>query len=405
MATHTTDALVSEEAAQSSTSILGILESARERTGFDSYHAYLRFHNEDTTAFAQLCGPLRPLTDSGAETILPNSYQGYSAVLNLSEAGQLSIDEGHCYQEEGFIPGTDMVEALCFPPVGTRLQIAIWNASESGDCEVFGDLIGLHYRLDPVVLRAIDVSRAGVGFRHQRVLDRFAVTHAKVGQVVATLLHPLKDTNSLPLVLIAGPLSTPPPDIGWLTGALFKKCPPFNKSSTDDKKAVFPAPLRDQYNFYPKQLDQLLSTYYDTQTSIAECTLLCLLPLLHLSIVKVRHYLSVTRHDFEHPAVSRSEKMYNDRALLRTMINDLESDWWSIERYMKSCFRRELTEMRCYHDANSDVKDIVEEASHLESQVREHLQLQNGIKALEESKKSIEVSNQQIQEGKRGMYI
>ncbi|KAL9040374.1 MAG: hypothetical protein Q9180_001951 [Flavoplaca navasiana] len=404
MATPTTDALVPEETVQSPTSSARILESAREQTGFDSYHEYLRFHNVNTREFEALCGSLRPLTDPREETSFPDrepNFQWGSAVLNLSEAGQLSVDESYCPQvEEAGCRGTDMAEALCSPPANTRLQIAIWDALKPESCEVFGDLIGLHYRLDPVVLRAIAASCFLTGSRHRFGLDRFAITHAKVGQVVSILLHPKNGTNAPPLLLIAGQLDTPPLELGWHLENIFETCPPFNKSAGDDKKQFPPAALKDGYNFYPLQLDRILSKYHDTKTSIAECTLLCLLPLLHLSVVRLRYWVSVTRDHFEQRFSSRSDGLYDDLALLRTLIDDMENDWWSIRRYMKLCFHCELSEMKCYHDADNDVKDFVEDARRLEGRVREHLQLQIGIKALEESKRSIEVSNQQIQEVK-----
>ncbi len=70
-----------------------ILQNARARTGFDSYHAFLRFHNEDTTPLARLCGPLRLLSNiSPAARCLDGvlEYQLGSAVLNVSKQGQLS---------------------------------------------------------------------------------------------------------------------------------------------------------------------------------------------------------------------------------------------------------------------------------------------------------------------------
>ncbi|KAL9636496.1 MAG: hypothetical protein Q9204_002239 [Flavoplaca sp. TL-2023a] len=295
-----------------------------------------------------------------------------------------------------------MVEALCHPSPGTKVQIAMWDASESGGCEVFGDLIGLHYRLDPVILRTIEASCNRAGGRHQSGLDRFAITHAKVGKIAATLLQPKNGANAPPLVLIAGPLSALRSEFDWHPQKLSKSCPPFNKSSGDDKKPFHVAPLRGEYESYLWQLSHLLNKYYGTgKNEIAETFLLCLLPILQLNFLKSRFCLSVSRDTFESSGLLQLDSLYRVHSILRAMINDMGSDWGSIRRYMKSCFNCELSEMRCYQDADDDVKDFVEEASRLEGQVREHLQLQNGIKALEESKKSIEVSNQQIQEGKR----
>lgn len=71
---------------------------------------------------------------------------------------------------------------------------------------------------------------------------------------------------------------------------------------------------------------------------------------------------------------------------------------------MRSRFNGDSCGKPCYHDTAEEVKDLVQEASRLEGQIRDYLQLRTGELALEESKKSIEVSNQQLQEGKRGQY-
>lgn len=54
-----------------------------------------------------------------------------------------------------------------------------------------------------------------------------------------------------------------------------------------------------------------------------------------------------------------------------------------------------------WRKAEADLMQIHQEAGRLESQVRHYMQLQVGELALQESKKSIELSNQQIEEGRR----
>ncbi|KAL8646116.1 MAG: hypothetical protein Q9226_007010 [Calogaya cf. arnoldii] len=68
---------------------------------------------------------------------------------------------------------------------------------------------------------------------------------------------------------------------------------------------------------------------------------------------------------------------------------------------MRSRLHWEPLGKQWYHDAEKGLTDTAEEANRLEGQIREHLQLQTGILALKESRKSIEVSNQQIQENRR----
>ena len=52
----------------------------------------------------------------------------------------------------------------------------------------------------------------------------------------------------------------------------------------------------------------------------------------------------------------------------------------------------------------NELQRIRREATRLEAEIRDYLQLQTGELALEESKKSIELSNFQIEEAKRGKF-
>ncbi len=84
-----------------------------------------------------------------------------------------------------------MVDALCNPPVDTKVQVAMWDTSsldKSHSCEAFADFIGLRYQLDPVIFRAI-ANDAHASVTHKRGIDRLATTHAKLGKTVATLCH------------------------------------------------------------------------------------------------------------------------------------------------------------------------------------------------------------------------
>lgn len=67
-----------------------------------------------------------------------------------------------------------------------------------------------------------------------------------------------------------------------------------------------------------------------------------------------------------------------------------------------SGFSSKLLEGPLYLDFLERRSGFVEEARRFESELRDYLQLEGSRLALEESKKSIELSNYQIQEGKRG---
>ncbi|KAL8851794.1 MAG: hypothetical protein Q9221_003308 [Calogaya cf. arnoldii] len=393
-----------------------MLQAAKAETGFDSYYAYLASHGEDTRPFSRLCGPLRSLTESKEESRAIHrklKFQEGCAVLNLSEDCRISTDAVYCTQNDDGTHGTDMVEALCHPPADTKLQICMWDISsldEYDNCEAFGDLIGLRYQLDPVIFSAIDASRNRGGNRHRTALDRWESTHVKIGNVVATLCYPKDGDKTPPMLLIAGSLNPIRSVYSRRPEALFKSCPPF-KSLSGEKESSHWMPPYHMYSFYPGQLNRLINYYNGGKTEFEDLCFICLIPVLNLNLVKLRVRSSVIQDSFERSYTARSDSgsedesdetsLYADRARLRRKLNDLENAWSSVGRYMRSRLHWDPLGNPCFQDVEKDFTDTAKEANRLEGQIREYLQLQTGILALKESRKSIEVSNQQIQEGKR----
>ncbi|KAL8841910.1 MAG: hypothetical protein Q9170_000690 [Blastenia crenularia] len=170
-------------------------------------------------------------------------------------------------------------------------------------------------------------------------------------------------------------------------------------------------PLYPGYDFYPRALGRLLRRHNNEKSILGDLVFICLLPLLQINLSAVRHYSSNIREKFEGPDVDESfdlseEKapktfLYYTRDQLRWQINNLQDDWSYFRRFMRTKFDCDASKNALYRNFENDIHDVVEGASRMENQIREHLQLQTGILALKESKKSIEVSNQQIQEGKR----
>ncbi|KAL8656689.1 MAG: hypothetical protein Q9226_002588, partial [Calogaya cf. arnoldii] len=294
-----------ETTATLSPNVQAILQAAKAETGFDSYHAYLAFHDENTRAYERLCGPLRPLDESKEEPHAINrkiKFQEGCAVLNVSEDGRISTDAVHCTQNDESTHGTDMVEALCHPPPDTKLQICIWDISSldnNDSCEAFGDLIGLRYHLDPFIFKAIHASDSPAGNRYFYALDRWESTHANIGRVVATLCYPKDGTNTPPVLLIAGPLHPVNSVLLSFCYPFLESCPPFKNLTGENESSPW-TPLCRQYSFYPEQLNRLLNYYNASTTNHEELVFICLLPLLNMSLVGVRVHSSVFRDRFSY---------------------------------------------------------------------------------------------------------
>ena len=86
-------------------------------------------------------------------------------------------------------------------------------------------------------------------------------------------------------------------------------------------------------------------------------------------------------------------------------MEDFEDDLNYLRRYLRSQVSSDTLSDRSWLKVEEDLIETRQEASRLEAEVRDWLQLQVGEWALQESKKSIELSNRQIEEGKRGQLL
>ena len=90
------------------------------------------------------------------------------------------------------------------------------------------------------------------------------------------------------------------------------------------------------------------------------------------------------------------------RLRLRALVEEAEDDLSCLLKYIRSQTSAAWLLSDSWRKVEEDFKRIQDEASRLEVQIRDYLQLRVGEWALQESKKSIELSNRQIEEGKRG---
>ena len=110
-----------------------------------------------------------------------------------------------------------------------------------------------------------------------------------------------------------------------------------------------------------------------------------------------------TRKNIDHQLVNRtSSKLHHERFWLRRSVENSEDDMNHFEKYISAEDANYLPDSSVYLGIKQETDQIHNEARRLDTEVRDYLQLVVGNLSLEESRKSIELSNHQIQEGKRG---
>lgn len=83
-------------------------------------------------------------------------------------------------------------------------------------------------------------------------------------------------------------------------------------------------------------------------------------------------------------------------------MEDSNIDRLQFLKYTESHFGREKLKEESFLNAIQICDHACDEAHRLEVEIKDHIQLINGQQALQESRKSIELSNAQIRESKRG---
>ena len=92
----------------------------------------------------------------------------------------------------------------------------------------------------------------------------------------------------------------------------------------------------------------------------------------------------------------------DERCRLRALTEHFEDDCNQLRTYLRSQVFPPGLSNRSWLKVEQDLIESRQEAGRLDAEIRDCLQLQVGEWALQESKKCIELSSRQIEEGKRG---
>ena len=160
---------------------------------------------------------------------------------------------------------------------------------------------------------------------------------------------------------------------------------------------------------YIKCLKHLISHVGIAANNEPNLPLLSMLPLLHLKATFLHQKSELARRYCTNPnkylikdILDGSSYFTVKRFELRRHIEEFEADRIRFINY--ACGKQQetwLTDSACRR-VDCVWKDIFRDARHIEAEIRDNLQILAGQSSPEESKKSIEISNYQIQEGKRG---
>lgn len=324
------------------------------------------------------------------------------------------------------------LQSLRTPPKGVAVQIVFWSLDEVWRIlhPDFVTVFGLGLKLEPRFFRSLATDPRcdivdGIAVNEESLSEYFCVA----GTIVTIARNcPLARPGATPILLIAA-LARLDYHNHIDTSALYYQ--------TQEAPSIRNPGVSQPNVGDPKQYAWLLTIAMNQNP---DCTDRCeallfgsLLPLLQLDILRMRARCSHVRSKIQ-PAKSRAvdlikyelkgassthieailnstvvdtadARLYQYRISLRSCIEGFEGLSQPLSRFISSQLTPELTTSPAYNRNAGERVLLLKEAHSLEAEIRDFLQLQAGQLSLLESRKSIEVSNTQLQESKRGNFI
>lgn len=374
----------------------------KAETGYSSYADYVEAYCANRPYLE------RVLLFIGAGENVASKY-GITILDLVKEGSSLPRVVWRCQSQSA----RNILMTLRQPPAYAALQIVLWNATDYLIPNLVNKL-GLGLKIDPRFFEALDEES-----RRRRHWDP---KHVTINGAVATVIrhYNTEEVDVAPIVFIAGmqweseSMIAAEEDIG---GTL-----PFQHPAA--RTYPFHSPPYDRVGYFPGQYEhpnyiRLLEWYFekdkDLPSSGTDLMLQPLIPLFYLSIFRIREFCKSVRHEYD--IIHKEDRatawwantreniisgLPKKRLRLRAMVEDSEDALDHFLRYIGSQHSADYLSTQSWLKAEGDIKRTHQEAARLEAQIRDYLQIQVGEWALQESRRSIEVSNRQIEEGKRG---
>ena len=376
-------------------------------SGYSSYADYLKAYSGKSPYLNRILNQVNKSMPPPAPCYA--NREAEFTILDLSsdeKSRALVLSRRDCMSETGIVAN------LHQPPANVAVQILLWNTKYYLSKYAI-DTLGLGLKLDPRFFRALYPAETDQNRRHW---DPKYVTIA--GAVVTIIRLPSSDkADAVPIVLIAC--------MEWeaeLANAVEEEIGdtyPFQLSAAETFPVYAPPDMIKSHEHanYIRLLNWCLKNEEEPLAGLKDMLLKPLFPLMYLDIFRIRNFCEVLRHKYElllefanyelHYATGEKwnkihSDMPNDRLRLRAMVEDSEDGLNHLLRYIRfqRCADWPLNES--WLRVENDLRATHEEARRFETQLRDYLQIKVGQWALHESQKSIELSNRQIEEGKRG---
>lgn len=414
---------VEESSSKAEPNTVEIWEDIKAQTGFGSYLDYINAYAEweDRSDLRLLWHWMKDQADYNPE----NGCTIIDVIAHEDRPPKMST---RCHSRSGL----ELLAALRRPPKHVRVQIVLWKMEDRISPKLL-DTLGLGLRIDPQFFLAfIETIGARPGLKpFDNAVDTRPLrpSHIVIDHLVATFVHhyPIDKPAAPPIILIAGKIDVGLSaeynhlhDLACVAAQRINDFPPFTYPSRHVKSALPRTIIRSSEHEWLHVYEGTFRVLAVNNPGITSCTAAIiagvLMPLLQIKCFRIRaHFLRLRRRFLMlQAAMSRdnadqtlingtSYNLHQERFWLRRSVEDSDDGMIQFEKYISGENVNYLHESSAYLRIKQETELIHDEARRLDAEVRDYLQLAVGDLALEESRKSIELSNQQIVEGKRGL--
>ena len=377
-------------------------------TGFASYADYLKYYKDLGFDFGQKLWDLQNDVkrfdkdgSAGIETVI------YDLSIQDNSSTRPSL---RCYCKSG----TELIQALRKPPDDVCVQLVLWLRTNSPLNKEMVDTLGLGLRLDPD------------DFHYRRYWSPAPrkpsprIKSMPGDQAVAAIsqgfMHDV--ANEVPVVLVA--CASDPFGGGWPSFEGVYETPPFCKSPRvimqfeGEMGGYGYYSLERIGRIYTSAVQNFILQGRDVQQTKLSLLLASLLPLLDSEQCRITKQINEVRarytdlvfvvSDTSKNPRSSQENLDKGRLELRRMTELSEDVLGQFSRYLGSEGYSDLSKQPSYISVATNLRSLIADARRLDTEVRDFKQIQVGDLALEESRKSIELSNSQIREAKSGKF-
>ncbi len=405
----------------------------KAETGFSSYREFLEALPRTGPRFDRLLyvRSYRPYWSDTGEVFVLDILQDGSTSISLQ------IQNGDDSPARRF--STQLLQNLRSPPENVPARIVFWSVSRRFNSlnPDMMDALGLGLDVHPSFFES--VLRLGpskrTGWRPNRLYP------IKIGDYIATVARNYRPVGRAPPVLLVAGAS-------HLNYRIWKEPPSSFLYRSDDRRKTYEeayskavvkvlnedlgdkvSPYHCDVNRFPQGSLVSPVRYYlrvigsYTQKS---CRLdsgddallwMAILPLLNLEVLRLRVqrelfnsiFLQV-QYSVELSQFSKEDSKQKDydtldeqRFWLRRRLEDLEENSNHFIRFVQSQDAAKWLECKEWINQEKVIREALTEARAMEAEARDYMQLQIGNLSILESRKSIQLANQQIKEAKRGM--